>query len=200
MDADMDADRPIKCAFLTIVKPSTRNIFTFIRDCSRGGLSTLGVIMVGCQVVYRQQGLWALLTGCAPDLYNLENVPTISHNDLFFRHQSVVRPMLRERADEKGNITLQDCIDSKVRINKLLNGSKPVVHGSQLETTIAYLFAGGTATAEEKPEYPHGCVNCEAFLSVINGVRPKTKTGQVGFNNIKSTSKLGKWPDEKKST
>lgn len=191
-----------QCAFLRMVKPDTTNMGTFLRDCSANGLQWLSGLFVASNVVYKQQGLKALLTGCAPNIYELDKVPGVSHDDLYLTHLDEVQEMLHARVDENGNISLQDCIDAKVLCKDKVNveatkKGKPLINiikDSQVETEVLYMRAGGAV--EATAEYPNGCVNCKDFLLLMQGKSPVKKTdGYVSLSLCLQVEKLGTWPE-----
>jgi hypothetical protein len=88
-----------------------------------------------------QQGLWAALTGRAPDVFRLEEVPGISHLDLYQFRLDGVQSRLEARA-VNGEVSLQDMIEVKKWV-ATDTGVSNISLISKGETVLLFLLAGG---------------------------------------------------------
>ncbi|MEX1236521.1 MAG: hypothetical protein WEB56_16180 [Roseovarius sp.] len=69
-------------------------------------------VLIGSNVTYHQKGSMAFLRQEAPDIYRLDEVPTVSHDDLFQLFIPDLPEMAEARAVE-GQTTLQDIVEMK---------------------------------------------------------------------------------------
>ncbi|MEO1654116.1 MAG: hypothetical protein AAFU64_11250, partial [Bacteroidota bacterium] len=130
----------IKCPFLAIAKPSTKNLSSFIKDVNKAGMSYQMALGASYQVGIGQNGLWATLFGKAPDIYKLENVHGISHCDRYNRYLSDVKRLLKER-EINDQISLQDLVDIKEWIAE--QEGVEINSASKQETALLFGYAGG---------------------------------------------------------
>ena len=96
----------IKCPFLAMVRPDTSSFGRFVRSCQQYGMEYWIAVGVTCQITVQQKGLMALLRGEILDVYRLDEVPGVSHVDLY----SSYLPQARAQADATavgGQSTLQ---------------------------------------------------------------------------------------------
>ncbi|MEI4263374.1 hypothetical protein [Roseovarius sp. D0-M9] len=90
----------------------TTNIRTFAQSCSANGQSYSMAVLIGSNVTYHQKGSMAFLRQEAPDIYRLDEVPTVSDDDLFQLFIPDLPEMAEARAVE-GQTTLQDIVEMK---------------------------------------------------------------------------------------
>ena len=103
------------------------------------------------------------LRGEAPDLRRLDEVPGVSHPDLYGAYPEVVRTRVEERAVD-GRITLQDLVDIKIELARRA-GVRRIRLSSRLETCLAFMRAGGELRTET--------VDAEAVLTLLAGRWPE---------------------------
>lgn len=172
----------IKCPFVGMVKPDTKNLWTFCSDCAEGGISMfMGLIFVflitGCQ-----QGWWAALKGHAPDIHQLGQVRTISHPDVFAAYLQDVISQIHEAKDSDGNITLQTLVDMKKWIAEQegieMKGMMPT---SKTETALLFLGGSGDLTT--------GKVKGDEIIKLLHSIRPEKKI-VVNFSRLRAAEKM----------
>ena len=130
-------DHAILCPFLAMNPPDATNVWTFARGCAENGQSYSMALIVATMVTYSQKGLWAVLRHEAPDIYRLDQVPGISHDDLYQNHIPELREFAATRAVED-QITLQDLVEMKEWVADQIG----VVPGEASKTETALLFVG----------------------------------------------------------
>ncbi len=130
----------IACPFLAIVEPETSRAGAFARDCHRHGMGRWMARFVTRQVTWKQQGLIAALLGRAPDIKRLDEVPGISHLDLYTAFPTEVRSQLSTRGVD-GIVNLQDLVEIKESIAEL--AGVEIIDSSRIETALLFLMAGG---------------------------------------------------------
>ncbi|MEM8776742.1 MAG: hypothetical protein AAGF53_17040 [Pseudomonadota bacterium] len=154
--------RAILCPFLAMNPPDTTNVWTFARGCEDNGQSYSMALIVATMVTYSQKGLWAVLRHEAPDIYRLDQVPGISHNDLYQNFIPELREMAEMRA-RNGLITLQDLVEMKEWVGEQV-GVTPG-EASQTETALLFVRSGGDPEA--------WTVELEDVFRLLNGQRPE---------------------------
>jgi hypothetical protein len=182
--AESKPEAAIKCAFLRMAPPDTSNMWRFARDCQKNGLGLLEGLAVGGLVVVGQKGKLALLRGEAPDLYSLDKVKGVSHEDLYLPYLPQVKAKV-QALSHNGQLSLQDLAEIKEWIAAQEGVS--VSSASKLETVILFIRAGG--------ELDSGLIDADDALRMIEGYEPK-KSGLVTFGSIKQARKLIAWSDE----
>ena len=158
-------DRAILCPFLAMNPPDTTNVWTFARGCADNGQAYSMALIVATMVTYSQKGLWAVLRHEAPDIYRLDQVPGISHDDLYQNFIPDLRQMAAERAVE-GQITLQDLVEMKEWVADQVG----VVPGeaSKTETALLFVRSGG--------DLSDWTVGLEDVFRLLSGQRPEADT------------------------
>jgi hypothetical protein len=177
-------DTAIKCPFLRMISPDTSNIWRFVGDCHKNGVALLEAFAATGLVVVRQKGWLAFLRGEAPDLYRLDQVRGVSHEDLYLPYLPQVKAKV-QALSRNGQISMQDLADIKEWIAAQEGVS--VSSASKLETVILFIRAGG--------ELDSGLIEADDALRMIEGYEPK-KNGVVTFGSIKQARKLITWSDE----
>lgn len=130
----------IACPFLQVIKPNTTNASAFARSCRRSGMGRWMAQFVTRQVTWKQQGLVAALTNRAPDLERLDEVPGISHPDLYNAFPTEVSDLLAQR-DVDGRVTLDDLVAIKEAVAEL--AGVDIIDSSRIETALLFTMAGG---------------------------------------------------------
>ncbi len=158
-------ERAILCPFLAMNPPDTTNVWTFARGCVDNGQSYSMALIVATMVTYAQKGLWAVLRHEAPDIYRLDQVPGISHDDLYQNYIPELREMAVARAVE-GQVTLQDLVEMKEWVADQV-GVTPG-EASKTETALLFVRSGGDLTK--------WTVALEDVFRLLNGQRPEADT------------------------
>ena len=104
----------------------------------------------------------AVLRHEAPDIYRLDQVQGISHDDLYQKYIPELRVMARARAVE-GQITLQDLVEMKEWVADQV-GVTPK-EASKTETSLLFVRSGGDLRA--------WTVGLEGVFQLLNGKRPE---------------------------
>ncbi|MEM8903034.1 MAG: hypothetical protein AAGF02_04965 [Actinomycetota bacterium] len=92
------------------------------------------------QVTWKQQGLLAALSNRAPAVDRLDEVPGISHLDLYTTSLAAVRRQLADR-EVDGRVRLQDLVAIKETIAQ--RAGVDIIDSSRIETALLFLMAGG---------------------------------------------------------
>lgn len=138
-----DAAAPILCPFFKTVRPNPAKSLTFLWDVVvRGnvGLGLAKTLVFGA--VVQQQGFFAALFGGVLDIHRLDQIPGVSHQDLYNSQFQGVSERLLERADDDGYISLQDLVEVKKWVAEV-NLVKDIGVFSRGETVFVFLGAGG---------------------------------------------------------
>ncbi|MEM8974308.1 MAG: twin-arginine translocation signal domain-containing protein [Pseudomonadota bacterium] len=154
--------RAILCPFLAMNPPDTTNVWTFARGCADNGQAYSMAMIVATMVTYSQKGLLAVLRHEAPNIYRLDQVPGISHDDLYQNFIPELREMAEMRARD-GLITLQDLVEMKEWVAEQV-GVTPG-EASQTETALLFVRSGGDLEA--------WTVELEDVFRLLNGQRPE---------------------------
>jgi len=133
-------DETILCPFLAMNPPDTTNVWTFARGCVENGQAYPMSLIVATMVTYAQKGLLAMLRHEAPDIYRLDQVPGISHDDLYQRFIPELRAMAEVKAVD-GLIMLQDLVEMKEWVAAHV-GVTPS-GASKTETALLFVRSGG---------------------------------------------------------
>ncbi|MEL6958471.1 MAG: hypothetical protein AAGL89_05900 [Pseudomonadota bacterium] len=155
-------ERAILCPFLAMNPPDTTNVWTFARGCADNGQAYSMALIVATMVTYSQKGLWAVLRHEAPDIYRLDQVPGISHDDLYQNHIPELREMAEVRAVD-GLITLQDLVEMKEWVADQV-GVDPR-EASKTETALLFVRSGGDLDA--------WTVDLDDVFRLLSGQRPE---------------------------
>ncbi|MEM9608337.1 MAG: hypothetical protein AAGA99_13005 [Actinomycetota bacterium] len=113
---------------------------------------------VTLQVTWKQQGLLAALSNRAPDVDRLDEVPGISHLDLYTTFPAVVRRELAGR-EVGGRVRLQDLVAIKESIAE--HAGVTAIDSSRIETALLFLMAGG--------DLDTGLVSVSDVLRLLDG-------------------------------
>lgn len=132
--------RTILCPFLAMNPPDTTNMWSFTRGCVDNGMDYSMALFVTVQVTYLQKGMFAVLRHQAPDIYRLDEVPGISHEDLYSRYVPELRELANDLAID-GKLKLQDLVVMKEWVAKQVGVSPN--EASQTETALLFVRAGG---------------------------------------------------------
>lgn len=132
----------IKCPYLKMIQPNTTNIWTFISSCVDNGVSWIMAFIVVFSMSVAQLGFWKALTGHAPDLYRLDQINGVSHQDLYTRYIDGTMTRINDVTDEEGKISLQDLVAIKKWI-VAQEGLDTMEQSSKMETGLLFLAAGG---------------------------------------------------------
>lgn len=136
----------VVCPFLRIVDPDSASAGAFARDCRRHGMGGWMAHLVTRQVTWKQQGWIAALLNRAPDIERLDEVPGVSHLDLYAAHPSVIREQLADRAID-GMVQYQDLVSIKEVIAELTGVD--ISNSSRIETALLFVMAGGVLDTGE---------------------------------------------------
>ena len=173
-------DKVIFCPFLRTYKPGTSSLWEFVSDLhDKGRLDRAAGLLIGGDVTSKQQGLWKALTGSAPDLYKLDQVPGISHADLFQKHVD----KLDKTADKDGSLTIQNLVDIKKEIAEE-EGCDEIIKSSRIETALLFLGSGGDMETGKVR-----LVDIKAFLS---GTSIESQP-DITFDTVKKATKMCSW-------
>ena len=160
-------DPEIKCPFLRMFMPKARNTWQFTRDCQKNGMGFFAAFGITAGTVLFQKGVLALLRGDVPDLYKLDKVKFISHQDLYLPDFEFVEERVKALS-RNGQVSLQDLADIKMSIADKIG--VPVIQGSKIQTVLLFLRAGGDLDSR--------LIDADDALRMIKGYEPK-KSGVV---------------------
>lgn len=173
-------EKKILCPFLNVYKPRTASLWKFTSDLQDHGQLQRSIgLAVGADVTGKQQGFWKALTGHAPDLYNLDKVPGVSHDDLFQKHVE----QFEKKAAPDGTLTIQDLVDIKKDIAKLENVEQ-INDASKLETTLLFLGSGGDLETFK--------VRVEDIKTFLSGTRVPNQN-EITFETSKKVKEKCNW-------
>ncbi|MGX9355138.1 hypothetical protein ACS3SW_08235 [Roseobacteraceae bacterium S113] len=158
------ADNVIHCPFLAMNPPDTTNLWTFARGCVDNGQSYAMALFVATMVTYSQKGLLAVLRHEAPDIYRLDQVPGISHDDLYQDFIPELRDIAETRARD-GYINLQDLVEMKEWVAEQV-GVTPG-KASKTETALLFVRSGGDLNT--------WTVGLEDVFRLLSGQRPEAE-------------------------
>jgi hypothetical protein len=137
----------ILCPFFRTLKPNESNSGAFLWDVVVHGKVGVGLaqsLVFGAVVV--QQGFWPALWGGVLDLRRLDELPGISHLDLYNSQFAGVSERLlaiAAAADADGYITLQDLVEIKKWVAEVTSVEEINLF-SRGETIFVFLGAGGS--------------------------------------------------------
>ena len=176
-------DPAIKCPYLRMIQPDTSNMWRFTRDCQKNGMSlfTAFAITAGTVLLQKGKGPLALLRGEAPDLYRLDEVKVISHQDLYLPYLPEVKEKV-EALSRNGKISIQDLADIKQCI--AAKEGVPVISGSGMQVVLLFIRAGG--------DLDTGLIDADDALRMIEGYEPK-KSGVLTWDGMQRGKKLITW-------
>jgi hypothetical protein len=150
-DAAVAVEEPIiLCPFFRTLEPNESNSVAFLWDVVVHGKVGVGLaksLVFGAVVI--QQGFWTALWGGVLDLERLDEIPGISHLDLYNSQFAGVSERLLAKAavtaadDANGYyITLQDLVEVKKWVAEV-NSVDEINVFSRGETVFVFLGAGG---------------------------------------------------------
>jgi hypothetical protein len=138
----------ILCPFFRTLEPNESNSVAFLWDVVVHGHVGVGLaksLVFGAVVI--QQGFWTALWGGVLDLERLDEIPGISHLDLYNSQFAGVSERLLAKAvtavDADGYITLQDLVEVKKWVAEV-NSVEEINVFSRGETVFVFLGAGGS--------------------------------------------------------
>ena len=174
----------INCPFLKIARKSAgrdfRNVWDLASNCSREGLQYRLALVVGADILAKQQGFCPMLLGRALDLYALDQVPGVSHPDKYGRYMDeTIEKLTAAKSPDDDTITLQDLVDVKkwIATEKENMTVDQITKPSKIETNLAFVGSGGNVDT--------GKTKLQDIISFLQGVRP-------GSMDTITTAKLGK--------
>jgi len=133
----------ILCPMLNIVQPDTSNSVTLLLDVIfHGNVGALLAKVLLFGAVVSQQGLFAALLGGVLDLERLDEIPGVSHLDLYNSRVAEVTANVTAAADADGYVTLQDLVAIKQWVAQVQQVNE-ITSISQGETVFVFLGAGG---------------------------------------------------------
>jgi hypothetical protein len=134
---------PILCPFFKTVRPNPAKSVKFLWDVVvRGNMELVLAKTLVFGAVVQQQGFFPALFGAVLDIHRLDQIPGVSHRDLYNSQYSGVAERLLERADTDGYISLQDLVEVKKWVAEV-NLVKDIGVFSRGETVFVFLGAGG---------------------------------------------------------
>ena len=174
-------DPEIKCPFLRMFVPNARNTWQFARDCQKNGMGLFAAFAVTAGTVVLQKGVWPLLRGDVPDLYKLDEVKSISHQDLYLPELKFVEEKVKALSNN-GQISIQDLADIKESI--AAKKGVPVITGSKGQAVLLFIRAGG--------DLDSGLIDADDVLRMIEGYEPK-KSGVATVWSMARGKRLINW-------
>lgn len=175
---DINPDNKILCPFFNTLQPDTSSSIGFLSDTvGEGGvgLAFAQPLIFGSVVV--QQGVLAALFGGVLDLGTLDELPGISHLDLYNLQMEVVTADVMAAADAEGFVTLQDLVTIKQRVAELQQVEEINIF-SRGETIFVFLGAGGDLDSDK--------VSAANVLAFLASELPVESIGAVNtFNMIR---------------
>ncbi len=180
-EANKTDEPAIKCPFLAISNPSMENRKEFVKDVEAFGMDRTMAKFVAFQITSKQKGFWSALSGDAPDIYSLDHVKGVSHQDLFSKYLTELEEMAKATEIE-GQITLQDLVEMKKWVAKQENVeiSKP----SKIETSLLFVKSGGNLETQK--------VFTEDIFMLLRGIKPK-RDAPINKKLLNKSMSLAKW-------
>ena len=178
-----DSSKDILCPFLRSVQPDVSGIWKFTSDLSsKGKMDRIMALFVAFDVTKKQKGLWAALTGQVPDLYRLDQVPGVSHPDLYRHQLDEVKEHLEKAVDSDGFVTLQDVVEAKKFVaDKVGVKSEEMMDSSKFETVLLFLGSGGDLETNK--------VKVTDLMTLLQGQRP-ANAGSINVDGLTKGMKL----------
>lgn len=176
-------DDGILCPFLKIANPDvTSGWWTTVGDISREGLEYPMALFVYFDITTKQKGLWSTLKGEILDLYALDQVPGISHEDRFNKYKETTKQKLNSAANPQGFITMNDLVETKKFLATQKEGMKltDISNSSKLETALLFLGAGGDPETLQ--------VKVDDVLTFLRGTKPESFTQKIDFWRLKKVN------------
>jgi len=142
-EIDTNADNEILCPLLKTIQPDTSNGLSFIEDLiTKGNAGAVLATSFYFNALVLQQGLFTTLFGGVLDLERLDEIPLVSHLDLYNSQTEAVTANLTAMADADGYVTLQDLVQIKKWVAEIQKVD-PIGFISQGETVLLFLAVGG---------------------------------------------------------
>ena len=167
-----------------MIKPRTDNMFTFMADLHRSGISWLFSLFFTVSVTYLQLGYKEALALHAPNIYVLKEVTGVTHDDKYVSYMSFTRQFLDNNKDDEGMITIQQLVDLKHECAKKANVEE-IIGASKIETVLTFLAAGGDVDS--------GKVRIEEVWRFLNGKRPSGEINISWWRVFRANMKVKKW-------
>ena len=172
-------EKEIYCPFLKAYRPGTSSLWEFASNLhDKGRLDRILGLLIGGDVTGKQQGLWKALTFAAPDLYNLDKVPGISHDDLFQKHMKKFDEMAKD-----GELTIQGLVEIKKKIAEEENCTE-ISDASKLETGLLFLGSGG--------DLETGVVSLQAVKTFLSGTVVENQH-PINMGTVSKVKKMCSW-------
>ena len=154
-DADTNPDNEILCPFFKTLQPDTSSSVAFLRDTVTDGNVRVplakSLVFVA---VAAQQGFFAALLGGVLDLQRLDEVPGVSHLDLYNSQFAGVSERVMAAADDEGFV-------SRTTWWKLKNGLRKcrgLARSTYSVEEKQYLSFSGGRGSGRKQGFGNGCV------------------------------------------
>jgi hypothetical protein len=136
-------------------------------------------------IAIAQFGFWKAFIGNPPDIYRLEQIPGVSHEDLFHNYFDATLYRIDEAKDADGMIMLQDLVNIKkwiveqerMQISEMLGSSKS-------ETGLVFLASGGDLDTQK--------VSGDEVIKILNAERPTRKIS-ITVTRMFKVDKLMVW-------
>jgi hypothetical protein len=175
-------NRTIFCPFLNNYRPSTASLHEFVSDLEEKGQLNLELGTIGwALLVEGQHGPVHLLEGYAPNLYELDRSPPLSHKGLFQHHFDKFERM----ADADGYLMAQNLVEIKIEIANE-DANSEINKASQIETALLFLGSGGNLDT--------GKVSLEDVKTFLSGTAVRGQ-GPINFDTSKKALALQSWSE-----
>jgi len=173
----------ILCPFFKAANPNTSSNDNFIYD-----LSVAGCDKAFCGPLARGAALYQMplqaLFGKVLDIFRLDQIPTISHTDLYNNYpEEVTRQINQAITDTSGMIYLQDLVNIKLWVAEQAGVDSPNVF-SRGEVIFLFLRSGGDLDTEQ--------VKAANVLTMLSGKFPN-QTSRIGILNFLKGSWKADW-------
>ena len=177
-------EKNILCPFLRIIEPRTDNMFTFMADLHKAGISWLFSLFFTVSVTYLQLGYKQALALHAPNIYVLKEVPGVTHDDKYVSYKAFTKEYLDAKQDDDGMISLQQLVDLKHECAKKAHVDE-LIGASKIETVLTFLASGGDVDS--------GKVYAEEVWRFLNGERPSGDINISWWRVFRANMKVTKW-------
>lgn len=165
----------IRCPFFKAAKPDTTSNDNFIYDLSVAGCDKnfCGPLARGAAIL--QRPLQAIFEGGVVDIFRLDEIPLVSHADLYNNYPKEVTQQINNAiSDSSGMIYLQDLVNIKLWVAKQAGVESPNIF-SRGEVVFLFLRSGGDLDTER--------VAAADVLTMLAGTFPnqKSRIGVINF-------------------
>lgn len=160
----------INCPFFKFADPDTSNLFSFVQDSVQAGADGWLIATLSYGAALLQQGIF----GTVPDLCRLDQIPLVSHTDLFNNYPQQVESMFRAASDTDGMITFDDMVNVKLWVADQ-EEVRPNIF-SRGEVALLFIRSGGNVDTLQ--------VSAEAVLAGLRAEFPSSGFEVVNFVNL----------------